>query len=104
MFKMEVKELQKRVDEIINKIDSKMECNHDVNNTFIHLVEELGEVADKLNQPNIRGKELNKEELGKELSDMFFFILRLASLNGIDIEEAINEKIQELNQRHNLNL
>jgi len=101
---MEIKELQKKSDEIINKLDGKFECNHNVNNTFIHFIEELGEIASELNNPNIRGRDINKKELGKELADLLFFISRLANLNDIDLEESINEKIIELNKRHSMEL
>jgi len=97
---MDIKDWQKKADEIINKIDNKCGCSHDINNTFIHLIEELGEVARELNKPNIRNENINREELGKEIADVLFFIARVANLNNIDIEEAINGKLKELNARH----
>jgi NTP pyrophosphatase (non-canonical NTP hydrolase) len=99
---MELKELQKKSDEIIDKMDEKFKCKHCVNNTFMHLIEEVGEVADELNKPNIRGKEIDKKELGKELADVIMFSSRLASLNDIDLEEAIDGKINELIERFKL--
>ncbi len=101
---MDLKELQRKADEVINTIDKKLGCEHCVNNTFMHMVEELGEVADQLNKPNIRKEEINKKELGNELADLIFFISRLANLHEIDLEESIKNKIVELNKRHNLNL
>ena len=102
MFKMDIKELQKKSDEIIDKMDEKFNCKHSINNTFMHLIEEVGEVADELNKPNIRGKEIDKKELGKELADVIMFLSRLASLNEIDLEEAIEGKINELTERFKL--
>ncbi len=74
---METKDLQKQPNEIINKIDNKVNCNHNINNTFLHLIEEIGKLSNILNKPNIRNKEIN-------------------------IETAILDKINKLKQRHNL--
>lgn len=101
---MEVKELQEKSDKIIVEIDNKLRCDHDINNTFMHLIEEIGELSNELNNPNIRGKEIDKNELGLELADILFFISRIANLNGVDLEESIKNKINKLNERHDLNL
>jgi NTP pyrophosphatase (non-canonical NTP hydrolase) len=101
---MELKEFQKKADEIINKIDDKKGCAHNLNNTILHLIEELGEVANQLGKPGIRNEQINKQELGKELADVLIFLARIANLNNINLEHSINSKITELNQRHNLNL
>lgn len=101
---MELKEFQKKADEVINSIDEKVGVKHDVNSSFIHLIEELGEVAREFNKPNVRGEEINKEELGKELFDVMVFIAKIANLSGIDLEEAIDNKLKELNKKYDLNL
>ena len=99
---MEIKELQKQMNKIIEKIDEKFECEHDLNNTFLHLIEEIGELARELNKPNIRNKEIDKQNLKEELADIFMFITRLACIYEFDIEDAIINKIEILKQRHNL--
>ncbi len=99
---MELKELQKKSDEIIDKMDEKFKCKHCVNHTFLHLIEEIGEIAREINKPNIRNKDIDKEELGKELADVMIFVLRLANLHDIDLEESIKEKINELTERYEL--
>jgi len=101
---MKIIDLQKKADEIIDTIDKKFNCKHNINNTILHLLEELGEVANELNKPNIRNEPINKEHLGEELSDLLIFIARIANLNNIDLEQSIKNKIGELNKRHNLTL
>ncbi len=101
---MEIKDLQKKADEIIDKIDEKLGCKHSIDNTVLHLIEELGEVSRELNKPNIRNQEINKKGLGYELSDVLFLISRIANLNDINLEESIKGKIEELNKRHNFDL
>lgn len=97
---MEIKELQKKADEIVGKLDKKFNCEHNVNHTFMHLIEELGEMSKELNRPNIRNGEINKEELGDEISDVLLLICRIANLNEIDLEESFNRKVGKLNRRH----
>lgn len=99
---MEIKEFQNKVDELIEGYDKKLNCKHNINNTFIHIIEELGEVANELNKPNIRNEELRKKELGEELSDVIIFLTRLANLNEIDLEKAINEKMSKVRERYNI--
>ncbi len=96
---MEIEEFQKKVEEIISSIDRKLGVEHDVNSTFMHLIEEIGEVANHLNRPNIRNKEIEKQKLAKELCDVLIFIARLANIYDINLEDAIESKINELKQR-----
>jgi NTP pyrophosphatase (non-canonical NTP hydrolase) len=53
--------------------------------TFTWLVEEVGEVADSLLKMDMRG-------LREEVADVFAWLLSLANLLGIDVEEAFMEK------------
>lgn len=99
---MEVKELQSKINETIELIDEKTGVEHNVNNTFLHLIEELGEVANQLNKPNIRNEKIRKEDLSDELGDVLLLITRIAHLHDVDIEEAVEEKIKKLKERHNL--
>ena len=100
--KMEVRELQEKMNETIGIIDKKFKCEHSTNNTFLHLIEEIGELAEELNKPNIRSKEIDKKNLEEEIADILLLITKLACIHNIDIEKAILDKIDILKQRHNL--
>lgn len=99
---MDVKEFQDKVDEMIAKFDNKFNCEHNVGNTFIHLIEEVGEVANELNKPNIRNEQVRKEKLGEELVDIIVFTTRLANLHNIDLEKAIEDKFGKFKERYNI--
>ena len=101
---MEIKEFQKKADEIINSIDGKLCIEHNVNSAFMHLIEEIGEVANQLNKPNIRNEEIEKQKLAEELSDVLLFIARIANIYGIDLEDAIKGKINKLKQKWGLDI
>ena len=101
---MEIKEFQEKTEEVINNIDKKLGCEHNPNNSFFHLSEEFGELARELNKPNIRGEEINKKGLGNEIADVLFFISRIATLNNLNLEKVIDNKINELRERHSLEI
>ena len=63
---------------------------------FMKLVEEIGEVAEVLNKRDGR-----KLELTYELVDMIHYIVAIASLNQIDLSEAILEKDKKTSIRYN---
>ena len=76
---------------------------------FMKLVEEVGEVAEVLNKRDGRkasdGKDF-KDQLGNELVDVIHYAVAIASLNGIDLNEAILEKDRKasIKYHHAMNL
>lgn len=99
---MEVAELQKKIEELVNALDRKFNCKHDNNNAFIHLIEEVGELGSQINNPNIRNRQLDLENLKEELGDILILTTQIASHNNIKIEDAILSKIKILKERHNI--
>ena len=62
---------------------------------FMKLVEEIGEVAEILNKRSGRkaaGNDDLQAELGSELADMLHYIIAIAAINGLDMNEIILEK------------
>ena len=70
---------------------------------FMKLVEEVGEVAEVLNKRDGRkasdGKDF-KEQLGNELVDVIHYAVAIASLNGIDLNDAILEKDRKASAKY----
>ena len=62
---------------------------------FMKLVEEMGEVAEILNKRSGRkaddGSDL-QQELGRELADMIHYIVAIAAVNGLDLNDIILSK------------
>jgi NTP pyrophosphatase (non-canonical NTP hydrolase) len=100
---METSELQNEANKIIESVDKKLNANHNEENTIIHLLEELGEVARQINNKNIRKIAQDRQNIEEELADVQMFIMRLATINNINIENAIINKIKKLKERYNLN-
>lgn len=59
---------------------------------FMKLVEEIGEVAEVLNQLEGRKENTGNASLEKELVDVIHYAVAIASINGIDLTKAIIEK------------
>ena len=99
---MEIKELQKKAEEIINKIDNKLEFTHDNKNLILHLTEEFGEISRQILNPELKRQETNIDNLKEEIADVILLLSKLANNNNIDIEESVRNKIEKLKTRHNL--
>ena len=99
---MEIKEFQDKCVIIVNEIDEKLKANHDNETTILHLIEEFGEIARQIVNPRLNRDKINKENLEEEIADVILLISKLADNNEIDIEKAVNKKIKELKERHNL--
>ena len=76
---------------------------------FMKLVEEVGEVAEVLNQRSGR-KSQDKDDLDKELvteiADIIHYAVALAAINHLDLTEAILKKDQatSIKYGHTMNL
>ncbi|MBN6204890.1 nucleotide pyrophosphohydrolase [Ralstonia pickettii] len=68
---------------------------------FMKLVEEIGEVAEVLNQ--LEGRKANMEDtsLEKELVDVIHYAVAIASVNHIDLTKAILEKDKQAAIKYN---
>ncbi|MBQ7359564.1 MAG: nucleotide pyrophosphohydrolase [Lachnospiraceae bacterium] len=76
---------------------------------FMKLVEEVGEVAEVLNKRDGRKASDNEDlkcQLANELVDVVHYAFAIASLNQIDLNEAILDKdrIASIKYKHELNL
>ena len=76
---------------------------------FMKLAEELGEVAEVLNKrAGRKATDENdlQEQLGIELADMIHYIVAIAALNDIDLNQIMIEKDRKASVKyhHNINL
>jgi NTP pyrophosphatase (non-canonical NTP hydrolase) len=68
---------------------------------FMKLVEEIGEVAEVLNQLEGRKANSGNASLEKELVDVIHYTVAIASINHIDLTKAITEKDKEAAIKYN---
>ena len=100
---MEIKEIQNKTWEIINRYNRKNHLKHNKNTVFHHLVEEVGELARELmNEQNEWRAKFNKEKFDEEVVDVLMRILTIAKDYDVKIEEVFNKKIIKLQKRFEL--
>lgn len=99
---MEIKELQEESEKIVNEVYKKIGALKDNETIFMHLTEELGEIARQLVNPRLKRDNTDIENLKEEIADVILLTSKLASNHNIDIEEAVKDKIQKLKSRYNL--
>jgi NTP pyrophosphatase (non-canonical NTP hydrolase) len=68
---------------------------------FMKLVEEIGEVAEVLNQLEGRKANTGTASLEKELVDVIHYAVAIASINQIDLTEAIITKDKQAALKYN---
>jgi len=100
---VEIREMQKRSVELLNKINQKLNVQHNPNGIFLHLAEEVGEVARELSKKEKNWREdFDNEKLADELVDVIGQVLIIAEDNNIDIETAYINKIKKICKRFEL--
>lgn len=77
---MNVKEMQQKSSDAVNAMDEKMKAKHDVDTTFVHLVEE--------------------KELEEEFADTAALLMHLAALHDVDMEKSFVKRSREWKKRN----
>ena len=84
---MEVKDFQRKIADFVAAWDRKRESSPDEKMVFIHLVEEIGELASQYVSKESRKDQYSKEELDDGIADALMQLVKLADQRGIDIED-----------------
>lgn len=96
---MELKELQRKVDEWIKEYG--VRYFNELTNTVI-LMEEVGELARimarKYGEQSFKDGE-EESKLGEEMADVLFVLMCLANQTGINLEEAFMKKMLQKTDR-----
>ena len=96
---METKEFQKNCANVVGKIDKKYGIERDSQLAFTQLMEEIGELAKDINLKRLRKQEPDKENLSGEFADVFLQLAMLAEMHGVDLEDAVENKVNKLKGR-----
>lgn len=96
---MELKDLQKKVDEWIKSIG--VRYFNELTNTAL-LMEEVGElariIARKYGEQSFKENE-KEENLGEEMADVLFVLICLANQTGVDLEKEFLKKMEKKTDR-----
>jgi dCTP diphosphatase len=94
---MELSEIQAKLESFAS--DRDWDQFHSIRNLALALMGEVGELAELLQWVDDTKMEtfLNeggKDRLGEEISDVLFYLIRLADIAGVDLDQAVNEKLE----------
>ncbi|OHA00127.1 MAG: hypothetical protein A3C07_00185 [Candidatus Sungbacteria bacterium RIFCSPHIGHO2_02_FULL_47_11] len=92
---MEVKDFQEKIVECVKAWEKKRKVTPDEKAIFIHLVEEVGELAQQYVNREERKDKYNEKELENAIGDILMQLVRLAYSRGLDIENLVSEIIEE---------
>lgn len=92
-----MKSLQNKVLEFTQKYN----LTHSSEIAVLDLVSEVGEVAKEILKSTDYGKNppQKREELKKEIGDVFYSLINLANINEIDLEKALNLVLEKYEKR-----
>ena len=91
---MEVKEFQNKINEFLVKWDKKRKDTPTKEKIFIHLIEEVGELARQYVNEETRKEKYDEEEVEDAIGDIFMQLVKLAKLHDLDIEETVLKIIE----------
>ncbi len=91
---MTVKELQDLVLEFVAKWDKKRGTVPNEKSNFIHLIEEVGELARQYVNEEKRKDQYDSKEIDNAIADIFMQIVSLAKIRGLDLEELVVNTIK----------
>jgi len=93
---MDLKQFQNEVKELFDKISEKRNVRQAKEDLFIHLIEEIGELARQITNEKIRREKFDLENLKEEIADSIIFLTLLASQYNIDLPETLKKDIEKL--------
>ncbi|MBN2197616.1 hypothetical protein JW698_00225 [Candidatus Wolfebacteria bacterium] len=92
---MEVKRLQSEIVKSMEKWDKLKGKKYSKNAAFAHLVEEVGELAQEFVHKERSQSKYNEEKLIDAIGDIFIYVVLLASLFKVDIEQLIVDILKQ---------
>ncbi len=97
---MELVEIEKQIVDFAQKRAAAKKFELTPELSYIHLIEEVGEVARQLSNRHMRPDLFNEHNLKEEIVDVILVALILANQCNIDLEKEITRKIDALFKRH----
>jgi NTP pyrophosphatase (non-canonical NTP hydrolase) len=97
---MDIKEIETRVMKFVEQRERAKGFKLTQEMAYIHLTEEVGEVARQLSNQKIRPDLFDRENLKEEIVDVILDALILAHTCNIDLDTDITKKLDALFKRH----
>lgn len=92
---MEVKNLQKQIVAFMNRWGTARRSPSTKETLFVHLVEEVGELARQYVNKVSRKAQYDEHEVKNAIGDIMMQLVNLADLHGFDVEDVVLEIFRE---------
>jgi NTP pyrophosphatase (non-canonical NTP hydrolase) len=69
---------------------------------FLHLSEEIGEIARQLVNKNLVMREYEESNIKEEIAQAILDLLVLSEIHSIDLPEALTRKIEQMRKRERI--
>jgi len=96
---MDVTEISKKIYEFVEKRVSELGSELTPELMFIHLSEEIGEIARQLVNKNLPMRKYRKDNLKEEIAQAILDLFVLSEIFEIDLPKEINKKIDDMAKR-----
>jgi len=101
---MDITKVSKRIYEIAQETASEFGRELTPELMFMHISEEVGEIARQLVNKNLPMREYSEDNLKEEIAQTILDLLALSEIIGMDLQKEINQKLTSLaEKRHNHN-
>ena len=97
---MDIKEVEEKIMNFSKKRAKAKQFDLTPELSYIHLVEELGEIAKQIYNEKARRDLFDKDNLKEEIVDVILEAIVLANLCKVDLDKEIEGKIKALFEKH----
>jgi NTP pyrophosphatase (non-canonical NTP hydrolase) len=96
---MDITKISKRIYEIALGTASEYGCELTPELMFMHISEEVGEIARQLVNKNLPMREYSEDNLKEEIAQAILDLLALSEIIGMDLQKEINQKLTSLAEK-----
>ena len=94
---MDIGEFQRRS---IRTLNNDLTREEQIANMIMGLAGENGEIADHIKKAFYQGHQLDRKHLMEELGDLMFYVVNLATLYDLSMENILDYNIEKLKKRY----
>ncbi len=99
---MDIKEIEQKIVELAKLRASAKKYEITPELSYIHLTEELGEIARQLSNKKIRPELYDEHNLKEEIIDVLLETIILANVCKVDLDKEISQKMDKLFKKFGL--
>ena len=99
LVNMDIKDISKRIHDFQKSRFPKYGSELTSELIFTHLVEEVGEIARQIFSKGSKMRDFDEANLKEEITQAILDLLVLAELNNIELDQAIEDKIKDMESR-----